>query len=104
MKREITTILLSSMFALSACSAIGNQGGAAQPTPSTSSHAKAHWGYEGEDGPAHWAALSSDYQLCAAGAMQSPIDLAATNASGDVSLTLDYTPGAVSIAYNGHTV
>lgn len=104
MKREITAILLSSMFAVSACSAIGIPSRPTQHGPSNSSHGAAHWGYEGEEGPAHWATLSADYHMCAAGSMQSPIDLAAVNASGDVSLKLDYMPGAVSIAYNGHTV
>ncbi len=104
MKREITAILLSSMFAVSACSAIGIPSRTTQHAPSKSSHGAAHWSYQDEDGPAHWATLSADYHMCAAGAMQSPIDLAGVNASGDVSLKLDYTPGDVSIVYNGHTV
>ena len=33
------------------------------------------WGYEGDEGPEHWAELSDDFALCANGTMQSPIDL-----------------------------
>lgn len=35
----------------------------------------AHWGYEVGDGPAEWAAMNSDWRLCAEGRQQSPIDL-----------------------------
>ena len=34
-----------------------------------------HWGYEVGDGPAEWAAMNSDWRLCAEGRQQSPIDL-----------------------------
>ncbi|MDX9707723.1 MAG: carbonic anhydrase family protein, partial [Azospira sp.] len=34
------------------------------------------WSYEGDDGPANWAKLSTDYAACAGG-QQSPIDLRA---------------------------
>ena len=34
-----------------------------------------HWGYDGDEGPAHWGGLSPDYALCADGSAQSPIDI-----------------------------
>ena len=33
------------------------------------------WGYEGEEGPEHWADLSPDFVMCREGVEQSPIDL-----------------------------
>ena len=35
----------------------------------------AHWAYEGEDGPDHWATLSPAYALCGEGKNQSPINI-----------------------------
>ena len=34
-----------------------------------------HWGYDGDEGPAHWGGLSPDYALCADGSAQSPIEI-----------------------------
>jgi carbonic anhydrase len=39
-------------------------------------HHEVHWGYEEENGPARWGAMKTDWQLCANGREQSPIDLA----------------------------
>ena len=52
----------------------------------TQSEAEAHggshavlWGYEDDDGPAHWGTMKPEWRLCSEGLEQSPIDL--TNAS-----------------------
>lgn len=36
---------------------------------------KVTWSYSGERGPEHWAKLTPDYAACAAGRLQSPIDI-----------------------------
>jgi carbonic anhydrase len=32
--------------------------------------AAVHWGYQGEEGPEHWAELSDDFALCGSGTVQ----------------------------------
>lgn len=65
---------------------------------------KAHWAYSGETGPEHWGDLSEEYATCATGRMQSPIDLAAADAAGEISYAVDYEPVPLTILNNGHTV
>lgn len=62
------------------------------------------WSYKGSNGPENWGALSKDYELCKTGMMQSPVDLAASNARADVSLFVSYKTGPLSILNNGHTI
>ncbi|MBV7256423.1 carbonic anhydrase family protein [Pacificimonas sp. WHA3] len=64
----------------------------------------ADWGYEGPAGPASWGDLSAEYEMCKIGRMQSPIDLAAANAQGDVHVSVAYDAGALTVLNNGHTV
>lgn len=62
------------------------------------------WGYEGDTGPTHWSDISSEFELCRSGLMQSPIDLAEANARGEVNINTKYQPGSLNILNNGHTV
>lgn len=65
-----------------------------------------HWGYEGEDGPDHWA----DTYLGCAGQSQSPIDIKRKAASYnsellDIDFVDDATDATLShIVNNGHTM
>lgn len=64
-----------------------------------------HWAYEGDVGPEHWADLSPSFETCASGAEQSPIDLPDAPAEGTIpELALAWSPTAVTIKNNGHTV
>jgi carbonic anhydrase len=66
-----------------------------------------HWGYEGEEGPEHWAQLSEAYALCGSGTSQSPIDLGTATpmaAGTGTGLLRDYGTGALSIARHEHVV
>lgn len=38
------------------------------------------WGYAGEQGPAHWGDLSSEYRACENGDLQSPVELSTATA------------------------
>ena len=65
-----------------------------------------HWGYEGEEGPAHWGDLNEDWALCGEGTAQSPINID-TEAALDVNLvdiTFAYGETALNIFNNGHTI
>lgn len=64
----------------------------------------AEWGYAGDLGPDHWAMLASDYETCAKGTMQSPIDLKAANAAGDLQLELAYQAVPLKVLNTGRTI
>lgn len=64
----------------------------------------AHWGYEGEDGPANWHTLSPDYALCGSGTEQSPVNIAGFDASSLSDLNLNYKATGGKVLNNGHTL
>ena len=60
------------------------------------------WSYSGPGAPNHWADLSPDYALCAAGLNQSPIDL--TGYTTDLAapqLSFAYNSNARAVRHNG---
>ena len=62
------------------------------------------WGYEADDGPSVWGELSTDYDLCATGTRQSPVDLITGPSTDLARLTTDYHDSAIELVNNGHTV
>lgn len=64
----------------------------------------AHWGYEGADGPEHWAALSPNYAACSAGSEQTPIDLAAGIPAQTGRIGFSYHRQPLQVVNNGHTI
>jgi carbonic anhydrase len=66
---------------------------------------KAHWGYEGDGGPGHWATLSPEYSGCA-GKSQSPVDLVQARMieAQLPALVLSYQPTPLNVVNNGHTI
>ncbi|MCB8945674.1 MAG: carbonic anhydrase family protein [Ardenticatenaceae bacterium] len=63
-----------------------------------------HFGYEGEDGPASWAELSTHYEKCGLGQEQSPIDLTEADMTDLENIVFEYGETAVNILNNGHTI
>ena len=63
-----------------------------------------HWGYKGETGPEHWAELRDNYETCALGQQQSPIDLTGTGLADLENITFEYGATPVQILNNGHTI
>jgi len=63
-----------------------------------------HFSYEGAQGPAHWGSLSGDWESCAIGQQQSPVDLPATADPGDLRLSGFWPPSPATVINNGHTV
>ena len=72
-----------------------------------------HWGYEGAEGPAHWADLSDEFALCRQGSEQSPIDLTDpvisdeltwTERIGENVLTDGQRATVMDLIDNGHTI
>lgn len=88
---------------------------AAEPTAEAESEGAAvapgegpEWGYEGEVGPAHWAALDPAFAECGTGQQQSPIDLVRDLATPDPAavppVTYEYQPASYEVADIGHTI
>lgn len=64
------------------------------------------WSYSGEGGPAAWARLRPEYELCGAGQRQSPIhieDQAALQGPNE-ALGFDYRPTGGSVLHDGRTL
>ena len=67
----------------------------------------AHWGYEGDTGPAHWAELDRTFAPCAAGNAQSPVDIVPAKllkADWLTELQLTLRPTKLHAVNNGHTI
>lgn len=64
------------------------------------------WSYSGEGGPAAWAKLRPEYQLCGAGQRQSPIHIEDTAAlqGPNEALGFDYRPTGGSVLHDGRTI
>lgn len=78
----------------------------AQPKPAQASP-KIRWGYRGDNDPNHWANLSDDYQTCALGHHQSPIDLPtplAQSVSALTTIAFDYHDTTLQLLNNGRTI
>ena len=93
----------------------------AEETPKTHSaetHGP-HWGYAGQEAPAHWGELAPEFAPCASGHAQSPIDLAETSREASAreasareasphqaspALEFHYRPSHLTELNNGHTI
>ena len=64
-----------------------------------------HWGYE-DNAANHWGHLAEEYATCAAGKLQSPIDIISADAEkADLPvLEFDYKEIGLNIQNNGHTI
>lgn len=70
--------------------------------PACSNRPAVDWGYWGPGAPNNWGSLSPEFDLCATGASQSPIDLNnLTEDSSAPDLVFDYSGHASEISHNG---
>jgi carbonic anhydrase len=76
------------------------QAAAAPPPPRHGNH----WSYEGENGPANWASINSDWAKCGTGTRQSPIDIRDGMKVELESIVFDYKPSSFNVIDNGHTI
>lgn len=65
-----------------------------------------HWSYEGAGGPQNWGRLKPDFNVCAIGRRQSPINIEeATTLRGPAEpIQFGYAPSSGSVVNNGHTI
>src|SRR5688572_30376 len=85
MSRRICTI--TSALTVVAVALVGCSPAGSEPSP-TSVAEPAHWSYDGDSGPASWSEVDADFEACAAGTNQSPIDLPATVPAATTSIEL----------------
>jgi carbonic anhydrase len=67
-------------------------------------HHSAHWSYEGETGPRHWADLNPAYSLCQSGQQQSPINIVNPVTTQLPEIEFHYQAAPLKLIDNGHTV
>lgn len=80
---------------------------AAKPPAHTAGHGgEVHWAYEGDNGPQNWGSLKPEFNLCAIGKRQSPINIQQGNtlAGPAEPLQFGYTPSNGTVVNNGHTI
>jgi carbonic anhydrase len=66
-------------------------------TPALAASDGEAWGYSGKTGPEHWGELADEFATCKAGLMQSPVDLPGASVPGEIEVTVDWSPGPLSI-------
>jgi carbonic anhydrase len=67
-------------------------------------HPEVHWSYSGEGAPPAWGKLKPEYETCAKGQRQSPIDIRDGARLELQPIAFDYKPSPLRIIDNGHTV
>jgi carbonic anhydrase len=65
-----------------------------------------HWAYDGENGPQNWGRLKPEFNVCAIGKRQSPINIQEGNtlAGPAEPVQFNYTPSNGTVVNNGHTI
>jgi len=65
-----------------------------------------HWAYEGDNGPQAWGKLKPEFNACAIGKRQSPINIEdnLTLQGPAEPLAFNYNPSTGSVVNNGHTI
>jgi carbonic anhydrase len=81
---------------------------AAKKTPAADSGhgGEVHWSYQGEGGPQAWGKLKPEFNLCALGTRQSPINIqdGGTLMGPAEPIQFSYTPSNGTVVNNGHTI
>ena len=79
----------------------------AAPEAHEGAHAgEVHWDYEGENGPPNWGKLKPEFNICAIGKRQSPINIEdSTSLQGPAEpVQFEYRPSNATVVNNGHTI
>ncbi len=63
-----------------------------------------HWSYQGDGGPAAWARLRPEFNLCGNGQRQSPVDIRGGLAVDLEPVKFAYADSRFGVIDNGHTV
>jgi carbonic anhydrase len=77
---------------------------AVKPIPEPADKPEIQWAYAGPGAPEQWGKLKPEYEACAKGERQSPIDIKDGARLDLPPIVFDYQPAALRIVDNGHTV
>lgn len=79
---------------------------ASHTTVTTGHGGEVHWGYDGENGPQAWGQLKAEFNVCAIGKRQSPINIeeGSTLQGPAEALQFNYSPSNATVVNNGHTI
>lgn len=96
----------SQRFSKARAAAVAGHGAGDTHAPAGSAHGETRWAYEGETGPQAWGQLKPDFNLCAIGKRQSPINIEDGNTlQGPAEpVQFAYAPSNASVVNNGHTI
>ena len=74
--------------------------------PAAHAGGEVHWAYDGDNGPQAWGKLKPDFNVCALGKRQSPINIedSATLQGPAEPLQFNYQPSSGTVVNNGHTI
>ncbi len=69
-------------------------------------HAEEHWSYSGHTGPENWGKLKPEYERCAKGQRQTPINIQSSETllGPAEPLRFSYRSSGGSVVHNGHTL
>jgi carbonic anhydrase len=84
--------------------ALGGGGSPAQGQGPAKTGTAVPWSYSGERGPEHWASLSTDFAQCAAGRLQSPIDIRSVERIPYSPLVFRYRSQSLELVNDGYGV
>ena len=92
--------------ALAGHEAPASNAGADKAATHGGSHDEVHWAYEGAGGPQAWGKLKPEFNLCALGKRQSPINIeeSSTLQGPAEPLQISYRPTNGTVVNNGHTI
>jgi carbonic anhydrase len=84
----------------------GHEAPAHAEAPGAAHDGEVHWAYDGANGPQAWGKLKSEFNTCAIGKRQSPINIeeSATLQGPAEPLLFNYTPSSGTVVNNGHTI
>jgi len=102
MKLNVLSGIVIVALAPFGCRSTGDSPTAGGKDPSH--HSGPSWGYEPDNGPAHWGTLDPAFNACAMGKEQSPIDLTAGQDADPLAIEFDYRRTDIAIENNGHTI
>jgi carbonic anhydrase len=97
----------SRAYAQARAAALTGHGAAPVEAGKADAHgSEVHWAYDGENGPQAWGKLKPEFNLCALGKRQSPINIEEGNTlMGPAEpVQFNYRPSNASVVNNGHTI
>ncbi|WP_296509409.1 carbonic anhydrase family protein [Rhodoferax sp.] len=98
--------LNSRQYIQARAAALAGHGGDMPTTTGDAHGGEVHWAYEGETGPQAWGKLKPEFNLCALGKRQSPINIEdGTTLQGPAeAVQFNYVPSNGTVVNNGHTI